>query len=88
MESTTYFGSIYKPNLESFLEYETPEEICYLPMVTNTQWLPSNASTMEMTYASATRAILSENAWRKSFEQSTSGEAYTVQDTGDRHHRS
>ena len=47
-----------------------------------------NASSTTMTYAFATRAILSEDARRKSFEQNTSGEAYAVQDTSDRHHRS
>ena len=41
-----------------------------------------------MTYASATESILSEDAQRKSFEQSTSSEAYTVQDIDDRHYRS
>ena len=48
----------------------------------------SNATSTAMPYASATGAILSEDARRKSFEQNTSGDAYTVQDTGDRHHRS
>ena len=47
-----------------------------------------NSSTATMTYASATVSILSEAAPRKSFEQSTSAEAYTVQDNGDQHHRS
>ena len=41
-----------------------------------------NASIMAMTYASATGSIISEDARHKSFEQSISGEAYIVQDTG------
>ena len=45
-----------------------------------------NMSTTAMPYASATRSILSENASRKSFELTTSGEAYIVQDTNDQHH--
>ena len=44
-----------------------------------------NASTIAMTYASMTGSILSEDARRKSFKQSTSGEAYVVQDTCDWH---
>ena len=47
-----------------------------------------NATSTAMTYAFATGAILSEDARRKSFEQNTSGDAYTVQDTSDRHNRS
>ena len=43
-----------------------------------------NATSTAMTYASVTGSILSEDARRKSFEQNTSGDAYTVQDTGDR----
>ena len=39
-----------------------------------------NASTMAMTYSSATRSILCEDAQRKSFEQNSSGEAYTTGD--------
>ena len=45
------------------------------------------ASSMAITYASATGAILSEDARRKSFEKNMLGEAYAVQDTSDRHHR-
>ena len=47
----------------------------------------NNPSTA-MTYASATRAILSEDARGKLVEQNTSGEAYVVQEIGDRHHGS
>ena len=47
-----------------------------------------NAYPTTMTYASVTGSILSEDARHKSFEQNTSGDAYMVQDTGDRHHRS
>ena len=43
-----------------------------------------NASSMAITYVSATGAILSEDARRKSFEHNMSSEAYAVQDIGDR----
>ena len=46
----------------------------------------SNASTTAMNYASAIRSILIEDARRRSFKKTSSGEAYAVQDTGDRHH--
>jgi Trp operon repressor len=47
-----------------------------------------NATSTAMTYASATGAILSEDARRKLFEQNTSRDAYTVQNIGDQHNRS
>ena len=42
-----------------------------------------NASNTKTTYTSATCSILSEDTPRKSFEQTTSSEAYVVHDADD-----